>query len=83
MKYGYARVSTLGQDLREQCEALERLGVERKNIYQEKITGVVRSDDRKQFSKLMTLMQAGDELVVMKLDRLGRTSIESSESYWT
>ena len=33
MHVGYARVSTLEQDLSAQREALERLGVENKNIY--------------------------------------------------
>ena len=33
MHVGYARVSTLEQDLSAQREALERLGVENKDIY--------------------------------------------------
>jgi len=85
MKYGYARVSTLGQSLDEQVEQLLIFGIDRKNIYQEKITGVMRSDDRKQFSKLMSLIQAGDELVVMKLDRLGRSTLDiltTIQSLW-
>lgn len=76
MKYGYARVSTVGQSLDEQIEQLKKLGIDKKNIYAEKITGVMKSDDRKEFSKLLNKLSEGDELVVMKLDRLGRSTID-------
>jgi len=70
MKYGYCRVSISGQDLKEQEEALVALGVPKANIFEEKISGVIRSGDRPQFGKLLKKIQAGDELVVMKLHRL-------------
>ncbi|MBS1069867.1 recombinase family protein [Gluconobacter cerinus] len=76
MKYGYCRVSTVGQDLKEQENALVALGVPKANIFKEKISGVIRSDDRPQFGKLLKKIQAGDELVVMKLDRLGRSTLD-------
>ncbi|WP_336944628.1 recombinase family protein [Asaia sp. HN010] len=76
MKYGYCRVSTSGQDLQEQEDALMALGVLRTNIFKEKISGAVKSDDRPQFAKLLKKLQAGDELVVMKLDRLGRSTLD-------
>jgi len=76
MKYGYCRVSTVGQDLKEQEDALVALGVPKANIFKEKISGVIRSDDRPQFEKLLKMIQAGDELVVMKLDRLGRSTLD-------
>lgn len=76
MKYGYCRVSTLGQDLQEQEGALMALGVPRTNIFKEKISGAVKSDDRPQFVKLLKKLQTGDELVVMKLDRLGRSTLD-------
>lgn len=75
-KYGYARVSTVGQDLEQQLEQLQKLGVDKKNIYSEKITSKINADDRKEFSKLLNKLSEGDELVVVKLDRLGRTSID-------
>lgn len=76
MKYGYCRVSTIGQDLQEQQDALMALGVPRTNIFKEKISGAVKSDDRPQFAKLLKKLQTGDELVVMKLDRLGRSTLD-------
>jgi len=76
MKYGYCRVSTVGQDLKEQEDALVALGVPKANIFKEKISGVIRSDDRPQFGKLLKKIQAGDEVVVMKLDRLGRSTLD-------
>ncbi|GBR55586.1 putative resolvase [Neokomagataea thailandica NBRC 106555] len=52
------------------------LGVPRINIFKEKISGAVKSDDRPQFAKLLKKLQANDELVVMKLDRLGRSTLD-------
>lgn len=69
-------MSAVGQDLKEQEDALVALGVPRTNIFKEKISGVIRSDDRPQFGKLLKKIQAGDELVVMKLDRLGRSTLD-------
>lgn len=37
--YGYARVSTVGQDLESQIQELKRKGVEIKNLKHEKFTG--------------------------------------------
>lgn len=69
-KYGYARVSTNGQDLSDQIDQLIRAGVKRDNIFQEKFTGT--TSKRPQFIKLQGQLKGGDELIVTKLDRLGR-----------
>lgn len=75
MKYGYARVSTSGQDLEVQVEALkaEECGV----IYQEKFTGTKM--DRPEFNELLDRIREGDTLVVTKLDRLARNTKEGIE----
>lgn len=75
MKYGYARVSTHGQELDAQVEALkkEECGV----IYQEKFTGTQM--DRPEFNELLDVIKEGDTLVVTKLDRLARTTKEGIE----
>ncbi|MGM9924777.1 MAG: recombinase family protein [Bacillus sp. (in: firmicutes)] len=68
MKYGYGRVSTLDQNLDLQIRALKQAGCD--EIFTEKESG--KKDDRKQLNLLLNKLQPGDELVVYKLDRLGR-----------
>lgn len=75
MKYGYARVSTIGQDLQVQLNALKDEGCEK--IYSEKFTGT--KADRPQFQALLQTLEAGDTLVVTKLDRLARNTREGIE----
>ncbi len=68
-KYGYGRVSTTDQTTETQRQALIRSGVEPENIFTEKTSGVKR---RPELEKLLLWLQPGDELLVTKLDRLGR-----------
>ena len=72
MIYGYARVSTTGQDLEVQLQALLAEGVA--TIYKEKFTGT--STDRPQLNELLAQLQEGDKLIVTKLDRLARNTKE-------
>ena len=69
MKYGYARISTIGQDLRAQIETLEKEGCDK--IFTEKFTGT--KVDRKEFNQLLETIKAGDTLIVTKLDRFARS----------
>jgi DNA invertase Pin-like site-specific DNA recombinase len=68
--YGYARVSTDGQTLDAQVAALKAAGAER--VFAEKISGAVT--DRKALSRALAALDAGDVLVVTRLDRLARST---------
>lgn len=70
MIYGYARVSTLEQNIDLQVEALRKAGCEK--VYLEKASGGNR--ERIELKLLMGVLRAGDELIVLKLDRLARDS---------
>jgi DNA invertase Pin-like site-specific DNA recombinase len=72
---GYARVSTQGQDLKPQIEALKAAGAT--TIYREKISGA--RANRPQLAKLMASLQPGDLVIVTKIDRLGRSTRELLE----
>jgi len=69
MKIGYARVSTLDQNPQSQTDALKAAGCDR--IVTEKVSGA--SSSRPQLDKLLKGLGAGDVLVVVRLDRLGRS----------
>src|SRR5436190_19219603 len=71
MKYGYARVSSNTQDHAAQVEALNAAGCER--IFSEKASGK-STNGRPQYAKLMRALVPGDTVVVVKLDRLARSS---------
>lgn len=81
MVYGYARVSTKGQDrygnsLQDQEAKLKDAGCER--IYCDSFTGTKM--DRPEFSKLLAVLSAGDTLVVTKLDRFARTAADGAKT---
>lgn len=80
MIYGYARVSTTkqaknGNSLTDQTKALIEAGAEK--VISDDYTGTKM--DRPEFTKLIDLLQAGDKLIVTKLDRFARTAIEGSQ----
>ena len=67
---GYARVSTTGQDYSGQIAALEAAGCVK--VYREKITGA--RADRLELAKMLKALEAGDVVVVARLDRLARST---------
>lgn len=73
MKVGYARVSSVGQSLDIQVEALQAAGCEK--IFKEKVSG--RSTvDREQLSLALDFVREGDTLAVTRLDRLARSVVD-------
>jgi len=68
-KIGYARVSTLDQNLDLQIDELKAAGCVK--IFQEKISSNKKRDE---FTNCLNYLREGDTLVVWKLDRLGRTT---------
>lgn len=72
MKYGYARVSRPNQNLDLQLDALAKHGVD--YIFEEKISGKVKR--KPILDSLIKTLKAGDQLVIWKIDRLGRKSGE-------
>ena len=69
-KIGYARVSTLKQDLNEQIAELEKFGCTK--IFSGKHSGKPEQNEE-QLNELLNYIREGDIVVVTKLDRLGRS----------
>ena len=68
--YGYARVSTSGQTLSSQDVQLQAAGCAK--IFAEKVSGA--KADRPELTKLLRRLEAGDVLMVTRLDRLARST---------
>ena len=69
MLVGYARVSTLDQNLDLQIDALKKAGC--KKIFEDKLGG--SRAERPGLAKALEILREDDTLVVWKLDRLGRS----------
>jgi putative DNA-invertase from lambdoid prophage Rac len=80
--FAYARVSTVDQLTENQREQVAQAGykIEPCRFIEEKISGSVPAMTRPGFQKLLDRMEAGDTLVVTKLDRLGRDSIDVQQT---
>jgi len=65
----------VSQELEVQLTALENEGCD--NIYSEKFTGT--KSDRPQLQEVLSILKEGDTLVVTKLDRLARNTVEGIE----
>ena len=80
--FTYARVSTTGQTTENQIQEIEAAGfhVEPRRIVTETVSGSTPIAQRREFSKLMDRLEAGDVLIVTKLDRLGRDAIDVSST---
>jgi len=69
MLVGYARVSSSGQNLNSQIEALEKAGCDK--IFREKKSGT-QSSNREELQNALDFVRTGDILIVTRLDRCSR-----------
>ena len=79
LTYAYIRVSTKEQNLARQIEAIKRYrpNVSDENIICDKQSG--KNFNRAGYTKLKSLLQPGDELIVKEFDRFGRNKEEMKE----
>jgi DNA invertase Pin-like site-specific DNA recombinase len=70
MKYGYARVSTDGRSVEAQVRQLTKAGC--KKVFRETASGA--KTDRAQLRRVIAALEAGDVLIVTRLDRLARST---------
>ena len=69
---GYARVSDKAQCLDRQFDALRAAGVDKRSIYQEKMTGTAKN--RPELVRMIQELQANDIVIVAELTRLSRST---------
>lgn len=72
--FGYARVSTSQQSLDIQIKTLKDAGVKANRIFTDKASG--SSADREGLDLLRMKVEEGDVILVKKLDRLGRDTVD-------
>ena len=70
MRYGYVRVSTKEQNIDRQMSALAFENIPQNQIFIDRASG--KDFDRTEYQKLLTVLQADDEIVIKSIDRLGR-----------
>ena len=75
--FGYGRVSTSQQSLDIQIAAIEAKGVESHDIYTDKESG--KNLNRKGLNELRKVVESGDKILVTRLDRLGRDTLDMME----
>lgn len=80
--FAYARVSTVTQLTENQLEQIKQAGytIEKRRYIEEQISGSVPALQRPGFASLLDRLEEGDTVVVTKLDRLGRDSIDVQQT---
>ncbi len=72
MYLGYARVSTDDQNLDRQIDQLLSAGVDKRNIYAEKISG--RKRDREELDRMLSDLKPEDVIIIADLTRISRST---------
>ena len=78
-KYAYIRVSSKDQNIARQVEAMQEMGLTKKQMYIDKQSG--KDFIRKNYQRLVKKLKAGDELYIKSIDRLGRDYDEILEQW--
>ena len=73
MKVGYARVSSVGQNLSSQIIALKEYGCEK--IFQEKVSGT-STKGRDQLKEMLNFVRESDEVICTRTDRVARSVLD-------
>src|SRR6478736_2681958 len=73
---GYTRVSTAAQDAQLQRDALVADGVQQRDIFEDVTSGSKTAATRPGMRRLLDYAEAGDTVVVWRIDRLGRSLID-------
>ena len=73
MKVGYARVSSVSQNLDSQLKSLNEYGCEK--IFQEKVSGT-STQGRDKLKQCLEFVREGDEFVITRIDRLARSILD-------
>ncbi|MBF4577566.1 recombinase family protein [Frondihabitans sp. VKM Ac-2883] len=73
---GYTRVSTSNQDPQLQIDSLLSIGVQKRDIFSDVMSGRKTATDRLGMQKLLEHAVSGDTIVVWRIDRLGRSLLD-------
>lgn len=73
---GYTRVSTATQDAQLQRDALVDVGVQQRDVFADVTSGSRTAIERPGMKRLLEHAEAGDTVVVWRVDRLGRSLID-------
>ncbi|MDQ0212205.1 recombinase family protein [Arthrobacter bambusae] len=73
---GYTRISTASQDARLQLDALLAAGVQKRDVFADITSGSRTAIERPGMKNLLEYAEAGDTVVVWRVDRLGRSLID-------
>jgi DNA invertase Pin-like site-specific DNA recombinase len=78
-KFGYIRVSSKDQNEGRQLDAIQKLGVDERDIFMDKQSG--KDFNRAQYQILKRVLRKGDILYIHSLDRFGRNKEEILEEW--
>lgn len=78
-KFGYIRVSSKDQNEARQVSAMLEFGISQRDLYMDKQSG--KDFNREQYQVMINNIRAGDLVVFLSLDRMGRNYTEIKEQW--